>query len=137
MTDTGTRNAAAEYAASIAEELRTWERAATGDDDALDAIAGDLDPDRINIELGELPHGDTYVESVALDVTVWRTEPDTYGMRETRIEILRTYGGPYCRIEWDSRQPARFTVWAAWGSDFDTADVYAPTLGASLEDVYQ
>lgn len=136
MTDTDTRNAAAEYAASIAEEMRTWERAATGDPDAMDALADDM-AGIVDIELGGVPHGDDYIQAVALAVTVWRTEPDTDGMRETRIEILRTYGGPSCRIEWDSRQPARFTVFAAWGSDYATADVYAPTLGASLEDVYQ
>ena len=140
MTDTETRNDARQYAVSIAEEIRQWEQAANGDPDALDAIAGDLDPDRINIELGELPHGDTYIESVALAVTVWRTDPDADGPdaggRDTRIEILRTYGGPSCVIEWDSRYPAAFDVVTHWGGSAWRMTVHAPTLGDALAEVY-
>lgn len=137
MTTTETPNDARQYAAGIAHELQTWEAAADGDPDALAKLADERDSDRAD----EAADVTEYINGMALAVTVWRTEPDADGPdaggRDTRVEILRTYGGPSCVIEWDSRYPAAFEIVTHWGGSSWRMTVHAPTLGDQLAEVYQ
>lgn len=129
MTDTSTRTEADRYARSIADELRTWERAAAGDPDAI-AVLGEV---REHTGADDAPTVAEYVNACALAVETWRGERDASAVR---VEILRTYGGPSCRIEWDSRYPALFAVSVVWGGESAAVEVYARTLGNQLEEVY-
>lgn len=131
MATTETPNEARQYAAGIAHELRTWEAAADGDPAAHDDVTEDIgETDDRNVTISD------YLDGIALAVTVWRTDPDADGA-DVRVEILRTYGGPSCRIEWDSRYPAAFEIVTHWGGSAWHMTVHAPTLGDQLAEVYQ
>jgi hypothetical protein len=118
---------AQEYAATIAEELRMWDDAASGDPDAIAGIA----EEREHIDADDMPHAAEYINLYALEVITWRG-----GDSAVRVEILRTYGGPSCRIEWDNRYPATFDIVTHWGGSSSHVTVNAPTLGSQLEEVY-
>jgi hypothetical protein len=121
-----------EYARTIADELRTWQDAATGDADALDAVRDQWQPE----DADQMPSVLDYLEAVALEVITWRTAGTAYRPSEFRVEVLRTYGGPGCRIDWDSRTPDYFAIHAYHGTDEARTNVYAPTFGDQME-VYQ
>lgn len=129
MTTTETPNEARQYAVGIAHELRTWEAAAAGDPDAIAEIADE----REHSGADDAPTVAEYVNACALAVETWRGDLDASAIR---AEILRTYGGPSCVIEWDSRYPAAFEIVTHWGGSAWRTTVHAPTLGAQLEEVY-
>ncbi len=129
MTQTLDQTEAERYTRSVAEELRTWDNAASGDPDAIAEITNE----REHIDADDAPHVAEYVNLYALEVKTWRGELDA---SELRVEILRTYGGPSCRIEWDNRYPATFDIVTHWGSSSSHVTVNAPTLGDQLEEVY-
>lgn len=127
-----------EYAETIADEIRAlevaldgpsyfWNPAATEDEDSEDQDF------RAALDTLELPH-DTdpsdifhvYANETLLEVTTWRA--DNYA---PRVEWLRTYGGPNCRIYFDGSDYARVEVCSA-GEPAATIDVYAPTLTANV-----
>jgi hypothetical protein len=93
---------------------------------ALADVLADLAPD-------ESPHVGHYLNGIALEVKTWRGEhTDT----DVIVEILRTYGGPTCRIQWDSRYPAMLAVTAGWGGDAAAREVYAPVFGEQLMEFF-
>lgn len=126
MTTTETPNDARHYAAGIARELAQWEAAADGDPDALAALADD------RADADEPATVAEYLNTYALDVEVLRDE----NRERVLVEIVRTYGGPSCRIEWDSRYPAAFEIVTHWGGDAWRMTVHAPTLGDQLAEIY-
>lgn len=130
MTDTRTPTEAERYARLIADELRTWERAANGSPADLATLADE----REHSGADDAPTVAEYVNACALAVETWRGELDASAIR---VEILRTYGGPSCRIDWDSRYPATFAVWVGFGGESATVEVCAPTLGDQLQECYQ
>jgi hypothetical protein len=100
---------AAAYAATIAHELEKWRAALTGDHHAITEITR---------EIGYTPADWLdYIDTVALDIDYFHNH--TSG--QTVTEILRTFGGPSCRIIRDSRDASRVTVLATWWGDAPAA----------------
>lgn len=133
---------AAEYAAIIAEEIRALETAldgpsrsfdpndATQDDEqdtdyraALDVLeyAHDIDPTDILT---------TYENETVLELIYWHGSNHT-----TRTEWLRTYGGPTCRIFFES--DSYDAQIESTGDDNNTArvSVYVPTLASMVDEL--
>ena len=134
MTSTRTRSAAEEYARTIAAELRTWHAAACDDADALDEIRDERPVE----EQDNAPHVLDYIDAVALDVEIWRRDAATRDDAAVRVEILRTYGGPGCRIEWSDETPHYFRVTAyVLGEEPHTVDVFAQQFGNQMSEVYE
>ncbi len=121
---------AEQYAASIVSEVREW-RAAINDTNggtayrkhAAEYLPGD--------GAGEPFTWADYIEAVALEVVALR---EVNGDR-LRIEILRTYGGPGCRIVYDGGDYLTVTAYVM-GEPSASRDVYAPELCEWFEDVY-
>ncbi len=132
MTSTETHTEAERYARSIAAELRTWHNAACDDNDALNEIRDERPVE----EQDNPPHVLDYLDAVALAVEVWRKDEDRDAVR---VEITRTYGGPGCRIEWDSLyRPHYFTVIAyVAGEPEARVDVFAQQFGNQMTEVYE
>lgn len=133
---------AAEYAAIIAEEIRALETALDGPNDsydpenpsedderdadyraALDVLeyAHDIDRDEILFD---------YLNGTVLEVVTWRGSNDA-----TRTEWLRTYGGPTCRIYFESDHSDAEIV--STGDDNNVARnyVYCPTLAEQVNEL--
>jgi hypothetical protein len=121
---------AREYAAAIAAEVLLWAVALDGDGDERDAARAEVLADMAPRE-DELWWTD-YLDLVALDVTHFL---DKNGGNHI-VEVLRTYGGPTCRIVRDSRDGDGWvTVEAAWGSDeVGRVTVYARGLAHTLDE---
>lgn len=101
------------YSRTIADELI-----------ALDTVLGASDPDEIAEALAvlemdtDLDAGDAftvYLNETALDVSVkLDTRGADYG---SRVEILRTCGGPHCEITRDTNDGTALTVTTHYGTD--------------------
>lgn len=118
MTET-----AAAYAASIAEEVRLLDAALGGDVEACAAFPCGDDSD------GDDP--DTlanYLNGFTLEVVTYHGTNE-----ETIVEVLRTYGGPSCRIVRDSRDGDTVAVRVTWWADASTVTVYAPNVAGALD----
>lgn len=74
-----------------------------------------------------------YLNGTCLDITVWRKVGDTHGA--TRLEILRTCGGPRCDILRDSDDGSIVEVRVYSGSDSHTLRVNAATLADYLDEM--
>jgi hypothetical protein len=132
-----TTNTARDYCRGIAREL-----------DALEFIlttAGDLDPATAEdiaaayAELGQENTNDdyeaplTWLNESCLDLKVLRTDD----REQTRIEILRTCGGPHCEITRDSNDGQIIAVTTYDGSDQATIRNTYPNLSAYLDEIAQ
>lgn len=108
---------ASEYATVIGEEIRSVEMALQGPSDDRDETTPEED---IFSE---------YVNNHILEVIYWRGSNGT-----TRTEWLRTYGGPTCRIYFESDDYATIE---STGDDNETARVwvYAPTLAMLVNEI--
>lgn len=125
---------ASEYATVIGEEIRALEIVLQGPSDEYDSRTPYYDTEhdatyRAAMEtLGYATWGDpsealsVYLNETILEVIYWRGSNGT-----TRTEWLRTYGGPTCRIYFESDDYATIE---STGDDNETARVwvYAPTL---------
>lgn len=132
---------AAEYAAIIAEEIRALEIVLDGPSDEYDSRTpyDDTDDDatyRAAMEtLGFATWGDptealyVYLNETILEVIYWHGSNGT-----THTEWLRTYGGPTCRIYFESDNYADIV---STGDDNDTAriSVYVPTLANMVDEL--
>lgn len=135
-------NTAQEYADTIAAEIRALETALDGpgrswdpenpaeDDDqdaeyraALTALeyAYDIDPADIFA---------TYVNETVLEVIHWNSTTE-----ETRTEWLRTYGGPGCRIYFETGQNYAEVVSTWAGDNTARVEVYVPTLASQVNEI--
>ena len=132
-----TTNTARDYCRGIAREL-----------DALEFIlttAGNLDPataDDIAAAYAELEQENTnddyeapltWLNETCLDLKVLRTD----NREQTRIEILRTCGGPRCEITRDSNDGQVIAVTTYDGSDQATIRNTYPNLSAYLDEIAQ
>jgi len=132
-----TTNTARDYCRGIAREL-----------DALEFIlttAGNLDPataDDIAAAYAELEQENTnddyeapltWLNETCLDLKVLRTD----NREQTRIEILRTCGGPRCEITRDSNDGQVIAVTTYDGSDQATIRNQYPNLSAYLDEIAQ
>jgi hypothetical protein len=123
--------AAEQYAATVADELRLW-RDAIGnwDGHAYRTITAEITPADGDGE--SLSWGD-YLDACALDVEVLRSDD----RNRLRVEVLRTYGGPGCRIVYDDQNGNYFTVTAyTMGDPTARVDVYCPEFAQWLEEMY-
>lgn len=132
-----TTNTALDYCREIRKEL-----------DALEFIlttAGDLDPATAEdiaaayAELGQENTNDdyeaplTWLNESCLDLKVLRTDD----REQTRVEILRTCGGPHCEITRDSNDGQAIAVTTYDGSDQATIRNQYPNLSAYLDEIAQ
>jgi len=135
--NTTTTNTALDYCREIRKEL-----------DALEFIlttAGDLDPATAEdiaaayAELGQENTNDdyeaplTWLNESCLNLKVLRTDD----REQTRIEILRTCGGPHCEITRDSNDGQIIAVTTYDGSDQATIRNQYPNLSAYLDEIAQ
>lgn len=133
---------AAEYAATIGEEIRALEIVLDGPSDEYDSRTpyDDTDDDatyRAAMEtLGFATWGDptealyVYLNETILEVIDWQGSNGA-----TRTEWLRTYGGPTCRIFFDGSDYAEIV--STGGTDSSTAriNVYVPTLANQVNEI--
>ena len=132
-----TTNTALDYCREIRKEL-----------DALEFIlttAGDLDPATAEdiaaayAELGQENTNDdyeaplTWLNESCLDLKVLRTDD----REQTRVEILRTCGGPHCEITRDSNDGQVIAITTYDGSDQATIRNQYPNLSAYLDEIAQ
>jgi len=141
QTKDETVTTAAEYAAIIAEEIRALETALDGPGRYYDAAnpAEDDDTDteyRAALDVLEYAHDidptdilATYENETVLELVYWHGSNGT-----TRTEWLRTYGGPTCRIYFESDNYAEVV---STGDDNNTArvSVYVPTLASMVDEI--
>ena len=135
--NTTTTNTALDYCREIRKEL-----------DALEFIlttAGDLDPATTEnlaaayAELGQENTNDdyeaplTWLNETCLDLKVLRTDD----REQTRIEILRTCGGPYCEITRDNNDGQVIAITTYDGADQATIRNQYPNLAAYLDEIAQ
>lgn len=126
MTQTKTRSDAAEYAATIAEEVAQVEAVLAGDADA-DTLDG-YDPDQHDCPA-------IWYLNEMLEIDVLRSDGNP---ERVRIEMTRTIGGPGCWIIYDTGDSdTTIELRAVWGSDGATEFVRAPHLCAHLRDLYE
>lgn len=132
---------AQEYAAIIAEETRALETALDGPSrsfDPDDATADDEQDTEYRAALDvleyahDIEHSDIlgiYMNETLLEVITWQGSNNA-----TRTEWLRTYGGPTCRIYFESDDYAQIE---STGDDNNTArvSVYVPTLANMVNDI--
>ena len=135
--NTTTTNTARDYCRGVAREL-----------DALEFIlttAGNLDPATAEdiaaayAELGqENPNDDyeaplTWLNESCLDLKVLRTDD----REQTRVEILRTCGGPHCEITRDSNDGQVIAITTYDGTEQATIRNQYPNLSAYLDEIAQ
>ena len=135
--NTQTTNTARDYSRAIAREL-----------DALEFIlttAGNLDPATAEdiaaayAELGQENTSDdyeaplTWLNESCLDLKVLRTDD----REQTRVEILRTCGGPHCEITRDSNDGQVIAVTTYDGTEQATIRNQYPNLSAYLDEIAQ
>jgi hypothetical protein len=127
-----------EYCEIIADEVRAlevaldgpaygWDPSALVDEDSQDQdFRGALDVLGLSHDVDPADVFATYVNESVLEVIQWRA--DGYA---PRVEWLRTYGGPGCRIYFDGNDYARIEVCSLGESDA-VVSVYVPTLAACV-----
>ena len=135
--NTTTTNTARDYSRAITRELEALEFILT--------TAGNLDPATAEdiaaayAELGQENTNDdyeaplTWLNESCLDLKVLRTD----NREQTRIEILRTCGGPHCEITRDSNDGQIIAVTTYDGSDQATIRNTYPNLSAYLDEIAQ
>ena len=135
--ETTTTNTARDYSRAIAQEL-----------DALEFIlttAGDLDPATAEdiaaayADLGQENTNDDneapliWLNESCLDLKVLRTDD----REQTRVEILRTCGGPHCEITRDSNDGQVIAITTYDGTEQATIRNQYPNLSTYLDEIAQ
>ncbi len=121
-----------EYAGIIAQELRSLDTVLSGtlDDEELEVWAAleliDADPTDSWLVL------DAYLNETCLEVTVLRAVSRS---ERTRVELLRTVGGPNCYITRDSLDGETIEVSVYWGGDSASRRLHLPTLARMLDEL--
>lgn len=142
MTTTHT-NSAQTYSETIADELHALEIILAGtpygyyddrpdyDDDDAAAYRAALATLEINYEQADdALH--IYLNETALEVSFLREHRND----RTRIEILRTCGGPRCEITRDTHYDGEQITVTTWDHpNTATIRVWAPTLAAQLDEI--
>jgi hypothetical protein len=136
-------NTAQTYAETIAEELLHLETAATGapygfdPDDAGtdDDIAADYRDALTNLEMAHDTESplDLWLNETALDLAILR---DTRGNQfASRIEILRTCGGPTCYITRDTNDSHQITIEVTSGTETGQKRLSLPDVANYLDEL--
>lgn len=135
--NTRTENTALDYCREIRKELEALEFILT--------TAGDLDPavaEDIAAAYAELEQENTnddyeapltWLNENCLDLKVLRTDD----REQTRVEILRTCGGPHCEITRDSNDGQVISITTYDGSDQATIRDTYPNLSSYLDEIAQ
>lgn len=140
-------NSARDYALLIKKEivaldtiLECWADIAGISNDEIEELAEDTLSDvRAALAALELEWPDDdgadivgdYLDSTCLDIGIWRKVGDTNGA--TRLEILRTCGGPRCDILRDSDDGSIVEIRVHCGSDSHTLRVNAGMVADYLD----
>lgn len=143
MTTTHT-NSAQTYCETIADELHALEIVAAGApygyyDDRPDYDDDDAAAYRAALAVIEYPHQSSqddiiarYLDETALEVSFLRDS----NTGRTRVEILRTCGGPRCEITRDTHYDGEQLTVTTWDHpNTATVTVWAPTLAAYLDEI--
>ena len=135
--NTATTNTARDYCREISKELDALEyilaTAGNRDETLTEDIAAAYN------ELGQENTGDdyealsTWVNETILDLKILRTD----NHEQTRIELLRTCGGPHCEITRDSNDGQVIAITTYDGSDQATIRDTYPNLSAYLDEIAQ
>jgi len=127
-----TQTAAEEYTAAIAAELAQW-RAAINDPNGTEHAALRWEYIPTDGHTAPFTWAD-YIDAVALEVV--RLRDDDGDVR--RVEVLRTYGGPGCRVIYDDRESERYVFVQTFvmGEPTATTFAYCPELCEWLREVY-
>jgi hypothetical protein len=135
--NTATTNTARDYCREISKELDALELilATVGNRD--EALTEDIAA--AYNELGQENTGDDYdtlsiwINETILDLKILRTNNHEL----TRVELLRTCGGPHCEITRDSNDGQVIAVTTYDGSDQATIRNTYPHLSAYLDEIAQ
>lgn len=149
---TTTTNTAYEYALIIRNELLALETLLENKADidadlerVRDGDTPEMDPDTLaecvaaQEELGiDEWNDDTdlisyYLNNLCLELTVLRASDDDYRDTRTRVEILRTCGGPRCDITRDNNDGDAVEIRVYDGSDTSTIRVYVSNIANELD----
>ena len=135
--ETQTTNTARDYCREISKELDALEFILATADNLDEAIA--LDVAAAYAELEQENTADdyeaplTWINDTILDLKILRTDD----REQTRVELLRTCGGPHCEITRDSNDGQIIAVTTYDGSDQATVRNTYPNLSAYLDEIAQ
>jgi len=135
--ETQTTNTARDYCREISKELDALEFILATADNLDEAIA--LDVAAAYAELEQENTADdyeaplTWINNTILDLKILRTDD----REQTRVEMLRTCGGPHCEITRDSNDGQVIAVTTYDGSDQATTRNTYPNLSAYLDEIAQ
>jgi hypothetical protein len=135
--ETQTANTARDYCREISKELDALEFILATADNLDEAIA--LDVAAAYAELEQENTADdyeaplTWINNTILDLKILRTDD----REQTRVELLRTCGGPHCEITRDSNDGQIIAVTTYDGSDQATIRNTYPNLSAYLDEIAQ
>jgi len=135
--ETQTTNTARDYCREISKELDALEFILATADNLDEAIA--LDVAAAYAELEQENTADdyeaplTWINNTIVDLKILRTDD----REQTRVEILRTCGGPHCEITRDSNDGQVIAVTTYDGSDQATIRNQYPNLSAYLDEIAQ
>ena len=135
--ETQTTNTARDYCREISKELDALEFILATADNLDEAIA--LDVAAAYAELEQENTADdyeaplTWINDTILDLKILRTDDRD----QTRVELLRTCGGPHCEITRDSNDGQIIAVTTYDGSDQATVRNTYPNLSAYLDEIAQ
>ena len=135
--NTATTNTARDYCREISKELDALEFILATADNLDEAIA--LDVAAAYAELEQENTADdyeaplTWINNTIVDLKILRTDD----REQTRVEILRTCGGPHCEITRDSNDGQVIAVTTYDGSDQATIRNQYPNLSAYLDEIAQ
>jgi hypothetical protein len=135
--ETQTTNTARDYCREISKELDALELILATADNLDEAIA--LDVAAAYAELEQENTADdyeaplTWINDTILDLKILRTDD----REQTRVELLRTCGGPHCEITRDSNDGQIIAVTTYDGSDQATVRNTYPNLSAYLDEIAQ
>ena len=135
--ETQTANTARDYCREISKELDALEFILATADNLDEAIA--LDVAAAYAELEQENTADdyeaplTWINNTILDLKILRTDDN----EQTRVELLRTCGGPHCEITRDSNDGQVIAVTTYNGSDQATVRNTYPNLSAYLDEIAQ
>jgi len=135
--NTATTNTARDYCREISKELDALELILATAGDRDEALTEDIAA--AYNELGQENTGDdyeaplTWINNTIVDLKILRTDD----REQTRVEILRTCGGPHCEITRDSNDGQVIAVTTYDGSDQATIRNQYPNLSAYLDEIAQ
>jgi hypothetical protein len=133
--NTAITNTARDYCREISKELDALEFILATADNLDEAIA--LDVAAAYAELEQENTADdyeaplTWINNTLLDFKILRTDD----REQTRVEMLRTCGGPHCEITRDSNDGQVIAITTYDGSDQATIRNTYPNLSAYLDEI--